>query len=91
MSFFVADDGKEYDIFGRGGAKVMANDMSLPLLGTIPINIAIRVNSDAGNPSANFDDPALADELNQMVKSVAGQISVRAMSGQTMQPTISIT
>ncbi len=91
MSYFIGDDGKEYDIFGRGGAKAMADDMSLPLLGTIPINIAIRANSDAGNPSANFDDPALADELNQMLKSVAGQVSVRAMSGQTMQPTISFT
>ena len=38
----VGDDGKEYDIFGRGGAEAMARDMNVPLLGTIPINTALR-------------------------------------------------
>ena len=34
MSYFVADDGKEYDIFGRGGEKA-ATEMGLELLGQI--------------------------------------------------------
>ena len=30
MSYFIGDDGKSYDIFGRGGAERMAADMNLP-------------------------------------------------------------
>src|SRR5690606_18243727 len=33
MSFFIGDDGKEYDIFGRGGAEAMAQRLNLPYLG----------------------------------------------------------
>jgi hypothetical protein len=40
MSYFIGDDGKEYDIFGRGGAEQMAQRLGLPFLGAIPINMA---------------------------------------------------
>lgn len=90
MSFFIGDDGKEYDIFGRGGAQQMAQDMGVPFLGTIPINMALRRNSDAGDPVANFKDSKLAKELDHVVRNLAGQVSIHAMSGQYLQPTISI-
>ncbi len=91
MSYFIGDDGKEYDIFGRGGAESMAHQMGVPFLGAVPINMRLRANSDAGNPSANFnDDSQLASELTRVVNNLAGQISVKAMSGAYIQPTISI-
>src|SRR5690606_34759536 len=48
MSYFIGDDGKEYDIFGRGGAQVMAHELGVPFLGAIPINMRLRANSDGG-------------------------------------------
>jgi len=91
MSYFIGDDGKEYDIFGKGGAEMMATDMAVPFLGYIPINTALRSNGDAGNPTANFeDDSKLAGELETVVTSLAGQVSVAAMQSQLTQPTISI-
>jgi ATP-binding protein involved in chromosome partitioning len=90
MSYFIGDDGKEYDIFGRGGAEMMATDMGVPFLGTVPINMALRRNSDAGNPTANFDDPKLGSQLNTVVKNLAGQVSVTVMSERLVQPTISV-
>jgi ATP-binding protein involved in chromosome partitioning len=54
MSYFVGDDGKVYDLFGRGGAEHMARRLNVPFLGAIPITTSLRVNSDAGNPTANF-------------------------------------
>jgi len=91
MSYFIADDGKEYDIFGRGGAEFMAQQMEVPFLGAVPINMALRANSDSGDPTANFtDDSTLASELEHVVKTLAGQISVKALSGAFQQPTISI-
>ncbi len=91
MSYFVGDDGKEYDIFGRGGAIQMADQMNLPVLGTVPINMAMRINSDSGDPSANFDDPQLSVELQRMAQNVAGQISVVSHDPAFQQPTISVT
>ena len=49
MSWFVGDDGKEYDIFGRGGAQRMAQRLGVPFLGAVPITMALRENSDNGN------------------------------------------
>ena len=50
MSYFVADDGKEYDIFGRGGGEKAATEMGLELLGQIPIEPKIRECGDEGEP-----------------------------------------
>jgi ATP-binding protein involved in chromosome partitioning len=92
MSYFIGDDGKEYDIFGRGGAQRMAVQMGVPFLGSVPINMALRANSDAGNPTANFTgDAKLAGELETFVKATAGQISVQTLGRQFVQPTISVT
>ncbi len=90
MSYFVGDDGKEYDIFGKGGARQMAEELGVPFLGAVPINMALRANSDAGNPTANFTPGTLAQELEALVKNVAGQISVRALEGAYAGPQISV-
>ena len=37
MSYFVVDDGKEYDLFGRGGGQQMATAMNIDYLGELPI------------------------------------------------------
>jgi ATP-binding protein involved in chromosome partitioning len=91
MSYFIGDDGKEYDIFGRGGAEHMAQEMGVPFLANVPINMALRRNSDAGDPTANFaDGGALAEGLTKMVRNLAGQVSVHAMQAQAARPTLSI-
>ena len=90
MSYFIGDDGKEYDIFGKGGAERMAGDMDVPFLGHIPINMALRENCDSGDPLANFKDEKLGEELQTVVRNLAGQISIKAMSGVPDQPTLSV-
>ncbi len=90
MSYFVGDDGKEYDLFGRGGAEMMAQQMGLPFLGSMPIHMALRKNSDAGTPSANWDVPAMGRQLDAMAQALAGQVSIASMRGQFVQPTISV-
>ena len=78
MSYFLCpDNGKRYDIFGHGGAKRRAEELKVPFLGEIPINISIRVNGDEGRTSANFDDPQSApffqDICHRLVKNLADQ------------------
>lgn len=91
MSHFVGDDGKEYDLFGRGGAEDLASAMNLPFIGAIPIHMKLRENADAGTPLLNWEvDPTLTQALERMCEQLASQISIAAMSGDLVQPTVSI-
>jgi ATP-binding protein involved in chromosome partitioning len=38
--------------FGSGGAEAAASEMDVPFLGRLPLSMAIREASDAGNPPA---------------------------------------
>lgn len=79
MSYFIAPDtGKEYDLFGKGGAAKAAERLGVPFLGSIPINVAVRLSGDDGNPERVFDDNAqgLGQAVTQVVQNLAGQISV---------------
>ncbi|MFA9479083.1 Mrp/NBP35 family ATP-binding protein [Phycisphaerales bacterium AB-hyl4] len=91
MSYFIGDDGKEYDIFGRGGAKRMAEQLAVPFLGMVPINMRLRENCDTGDPTANFvGDDKLAEELTHVSQKLAGQVQVLSMSGELDAPSISV-
>ncbi len=78
MSYFVCEHGTAYDIFGRGGAQVMAQQMGLPFLGSLPIDVKMRVNSDEGKPFDNFvEGGASAKALREVVDLMDKQIAVR--------------
>ncbi|MFO0828602.1 MAG: Mrp/NBP35 family ATP-binding protein [Phycisphaerales bacterium] len=90
MSYFVGEDGKEYDLFGRGGAEVLAQTMGLPFLGSIPIHTDLRIHCDTGRPLANWDSPRLGATLDRFVKNVASQVSIAAFGNRFVQPTLSV-
>lgn len=76
MSYFLCpDNGKRYDIFGSGGAKRRAEELNVPFLGEVPINMQIRIHGDEGRTAANFDDEAAAPYLqalcHRLVKNLA--------------------
>jgi ATP-binding protein involved in chromosome partitioning len=48
--------GEISDPFGQGGAQAAAMTMELPFLGRVPLDIGIRMASDAGTPPAVHDD-----------------------------------
>ncbi len=55
MSYFQCPgDGVQYDLFGRGGGRREAQRLGVPLLGEIPIEIALREGGDMGRPAAEF-------------------------------------
>src|SRR3546814_14370659 len=49
--------GEVPDPFGAGGAEAAAKHMGMPFLGRLPLDIAIRQTSDAGQPPAALDGP----------------------------------
>jgi ATP-binding protein involved in chromosome partitioning len=50
MSWFTADDGTRYELFGAGGGAELASGLGVPLLGRIPLVPALREGGDAGMP-----------------------------------------
>jgi len=50
--------GEVSDPFGRGGAEAAAETLGLPFLGRVPLEMAIRAASDAGEPPAAGNGPA---------------------------------
>ncbi|MDC0296925.1 Mrp/NBP35 family ATP-binding protein, partial [bacterium] len=74
------DNGQRYDIFGKGGAKRFAEEVKVPFLGEIPLNMQIRVNGDEGKMDGCFDDaivgPYLQKIVFQLSKSLADKYAV---------------
>ena len=52
MSWFTGDDGKRYELFGSGGGKVLADELEVPLLASVPLVPALREGGDSGSPIA---------------------------------------
>ena len=68
MSGFVCPDcNKQYDIFGSGGARQRADELDVPFLGEVPINMQIRIQGDEGQLGSLFDDPTTAQYLESIV------------------------
>jgi ATP-binding protein involved in chromosome partitioning len=59
--------GEVSDPFGRGGAEAAAAERGIPFLGRIPLDIAIRTASDAGEPPAARDDDRVFAPLGDAV------------------------
>ncbi len=77
-SFVCPDNGKEYDIFGKGGAKIYAEQAKIDFLGEIPINIQLRQRGDEGQMSANFDDENIASYLERIAYNLSRTLAEKA-------------
>jgi ATP-binding protein involved in chromosome partitioning len=56
MSFFVCPNcGARHEIFGSGGAKRRADELGVPFLGEVPLDIQLRVLADEGRIGASLD------------------------------------
>ena len=91
MSYFIGDDGKEYDLFGRSGAERMAQRLGVPFLGAVPITTSLRQNSDEGDPTANFEEGSrLTESLERLVGNLEAQARLASMRQGASTPSISI-
>jgi ATP-binding protein involved in chromosome partitioning len=78
MAYFVAPDtGARYDIFGSGGAARLAGQLGVPLLGQIPLGMAVRESGDAGRPAVTDARPdAYGDAFREIARRLAARVSV---------------
>jgi ATP-binding protein involved in chromosome partitioning len=81
MSDFICPHcGEHTAVFSTGGVERAAQAMGIPLLGKIPLDLAIREGGDAGAPVTSArPDSAQAQAFRAMARNVAGRVSVQAV------------
>lgn len=61
MSAFTCDHGDSYPLFGTGGGARLAEEIGVPLIGTIPLDARVAAGGDEGEPAAlALDGPVAA-------------------------------
>jgi ATP-binding protein involved in chromosome partitioning len=79
MSGFICPDcGKRYDIFGSGGARQKAEELNVPFLGEVPLNMQIRLKGDAGATIDNYADPIVGPYLEKIVGALVRNLAQAA-------------
>lgn len=75
MAYFTPDElpKNKYYIFGKEGAKNLAEDLEVPFLGEIPLVQSIREAGDAGRPAAMQTKTPLEDAFKTLTQNVVQQ------------------
>jgi len=96
MSGFICpDSGKEYDIFGKGTTKPLAEKFNTQVIGEIPIEPAVREGGDAGKPVVFFKpESETAKRYQESARKLWAEIEkVNAEGGannEAIQPTVGL-
>jgi ATP-binding protein involved in chromosome partitioning len=71
MSSFTTPSGERFTIFGEGGGSALAEELDVPLLGKVPLTVALREHADGGLPLVvdDPDEPA-AQAIRQVARGV---------------------
>lgn len=79
MAYFTPAELPEnkYYIFGKGGARQMAEQFDIPFLGDVPLVQGIREGGDAGTPAMLSDESQSRDAFMAVAERVAQQVSIR--------------
>ena len=88
MAYFVPDDApeKKYYIFGKHGARKLAQKLEVPFLGEIPLREQIRETSDSGTPvvAADPTSPA-AVGLIEIANRVRQAVDIQNQQGESSE------
>lgn len=76
MAWFTPEElpDNKYYIFGRDGAKNLAESMGVPFLGHLPLVQSIREAGDIGRPAAFQENTPLSSALDELVRNFVAQI-----------------
>jgi ATP-binding protein involved in chromosome partitioning len=80
MAYFTPPDlpDRKYYLFGEGGARRLAEDISVPFLGEVPIEQSLRESGDHGTPIVVKDPDSISSQAFRRIAELAAQqISIR--------------
>lgn len=71
--------GHEEHIFGAGGGETLARDYEAPLLGSLPLDLSIRQQTDAGKPTVALDpECSIALSYREIARRLGANVAQRA-------------
>ncbi|MEJ2608761.1 MAG: iron-sulfur cluster carrier protein ApbC [Candidatus Thiodiazotropha sp.] len=83
--------GHEEHIFGQGGGSSMANQYHVDLLGSLPLDIRIREETDGGKPTVVAEPEARISQVyRQIARKTAAKLSLQAKDYAAKFPNIVI-
>ena len=83
--------GHEEHTFGAGGGELMSKDYNIDLLGSLPLNINIRVQADGGKPTVVADpDSKIANIYKEIARKTASKIANASLDHSSKFPNIVI-
>jgi ATP-binding protein involved in chromosome partitioning len=83
--------GHEEHIFGEGGGAAMAEQYGIQLLGSLPLDIHIREETDSGKPSVAADpDGRISQMYREIARKTAAKLSLQAKDYAAKFPRIVI-
>lgn len=83
--------GHEEHIFGAGGGELMAKDYNIDLLGSLPLDIKIREQSDGGKPTVVSEpDSKIATIYKEIARKAASKIALASLDHSAKFPNIVI-
>jgi ATP-binding protein involved in chromosome partitioning len=74
MAGLVQADGTVLDLFGTGGGEEVARRLGVPVLGSVPLSVALRQGGDTGHPVV-LDRPT--DAAAVAIDAIAAQLAAR--------------
>ena len=79
MAYFTPDElpDKKYYIFGKDGAKNLAEDLGVKLLAQIPLVQSIRESGDSGRPAILQEGTQSAKAFDELIKNVETEVNKR--------------
>jgi ATP-binding protein involved in chromosome partitioning len=75
MTSFTCDHGDSYELFGSGGGAALAEAIDAPLLGQVPLEPAVGIGGDDGNPVSIDGDSAAADVFRAIAARIVAEIA----------------
>jgi ATP-binding protein involved in chromosome partitioning len=89
MSWLTLPDGSRMEVFGAGGGQAVADSLTqltgatVPLLGSVPLDVALREGGDAGRPLVLSDpDSPGAAALREIADGIA--VKERGLAGRSL-------
>ncbi len=83
MSYLELEDGNRVDVFGAGGGELLATEAGVPLIGTIPMDPAVRQGGDSGEPVVvRNPESAAASSLTAIALEVRAMVDQKAAEDQ---------
>lgn len=87
MSSFTTPSGERFAIFGEGGGQELADELDVPLLGSVPLTMPLRAQADGGVPLV-IEDPD--DPASQAIRQVARGLIAMAPHELAVLPLVEV-